>query len=1537
MTPATDQTWRNQKVLHRWFAASSLLLLVATIWMLADDHHRQWKAIQRVANGIEIKMTTWRQRQLQSQRHLALQQTLEDRVRETRCQPLDAEPLAQFRNEVHSDAATRDFSFDAMDGLVQQLDRAAGSDAAAGIRDRILAALSAIVRKARSREDELLRQQKSAAGKRDAAIAQRGLLIRDRRESEQAEQQTRIDRWKVELGKRTSQYERAKTHRERLDLLLKQMTVKETRAVADLNESRAELEKLQAAVRERQSTYITWYGVIPLPGKRVLELPIFDAFNSPRKIENLWSEGLEIDYGHRKVRRFDRCTTCHQATDKTLPGTADQPELECAHEVTLILDPSSKGEETVAEESQEGETTVVPSDEDRLEHVWGIQLAEEGLLADEDITVCYVRPRSPAALAETVDPASRQGSIEGRRLRESLLQSNEMQTSPVAHRRGILVGDVIVSVDGTSIGSVDELSARLRAAGDAGTEVALAVHRGLPPPYSSHPRLDLYVGSLSPHRQSVFACSVCHEGQGSATAFKWASHSPNSEKRRREWEQRYGWFDNPHWMYPMHPQRFAESSCLKCHHDVAQLRPSERFPEPPAPKLLRGYQLIRTYGCFGCHEINGSAAGRRIGPDMRLEPNWHAAAMQLKNDPGLQSWTESQKSWVEQLIQHPDRDGVRRRILELLSADAVSRDPQFSYDTQANVTPLFKEMDTPGTFRKRGPSLRFIAQKVEREFLVDFIRQPRHFRPSSRMPQFFGLWKHLEKEGRAVAERFEPIEVLAMATYLQKRSQDYTFLAPPDGMSASSREEKVARGKVLFQQRGCLACHTHEDFSDADAFRDPEDIVQGPDLTGLAPKFSHAPGRKWLYSWIQQPTRYHPRTLMPETFLEPIQHEDGTQTDPAEDIVEYLLASPPSDWAPVSDVPLDTKDWNSEQRKALDDLALDGLRDAFSLARSAEFAEKGIPAAYRAELKGAEVELLRPEDVRAEGFQLPAEQKLMYVGRKAIARRGCYGCHDIPGMEAARSIGPALSDWGRKKETQLAFESVVPYLERTDGDGEDEVPSFYMHQILSGHRAGFIYQKLREPRGYDYRRTESKRYGEWLRMPQFSFTREEREAIITWVLGLVADPPSERYVCKPDPRREAIIAGEKLLDQYRCNACHWMEPQQWRLLFEPGEFGSPPRSESETFPFLTEHLRPQQLDGSAGEDESGFLHATLRGMPALDEDGLPLVVYDYIPIEDDEEFDPDDEAFDPEYMDYGFQLWQTAALEGERFDVGMKPSAIDATGVRLSTIVARRPARGGFLAKYLLPHVVEREKRLNPNANGAEAWGWLPPSLYGQGTKVQSDWLHDFLLSPYRIRPSVVMRMPRYNLSPKEATELVRYFAAVDNADYPYEYQGRRQAEHLAVAEQHYQDVLGEVSQPGKLLSGGRLDHAMRILTDSNYCIKCHIVGDFVPQTSDKAKAPDLALVYRRLRPENVRRWIARPTSILPYTGMPVNISYDANAAHLGGVSQDLYHGTSLEQLDAIVDLLMNFDAYAKQRSSMARLVQERSNAAPTDDETEGR
>jgi hypothetical protein len=300
---------------------------------------------------------------------------------------------------------------------------------------------------------------------------------------------------------------------------------------------------------------------------------------------------------------------------------------------------------------------------------------------------------------------------------------------------------------------------------------------------------------------------------------------------------------------------------------------------------------------------------------------------------------------------------------------------------------------------------------------------------------------------------------------------------------------------------------------------------------------------------------------------------------------------------------------------------------------------------------------------------------------------------------------------------------------------------------------------------------------------------------------------------------------------------------------------------------------------------------------------MPLVL-----DEDEDEVEPD-EQYDPESLLYPFELWEPAALEGEPYEVGLRRLIVPATAIQ-----RRWEAWGGDLTRWLLPRVLEIAKESNPAANGTEAWAWLPPPLHDEGRKVQPAWLHAFLLAPHPIRPAVFLRMPKYNLAPDEASKLVAYFAAASATDFPFEYDHRLLASHLSKKESVFE------ASTGSQLS--RLEHAMQIVTSENYCIKCHAMADFTPVSDARALAPQLSDVQFRLRPDYVRKWIANPARLLPYTAMPVNVPYDANSETLGGVAQDLYPGTSIDQVDGLVDLLMNYARYATSKHSITDLVE---------------
>ena len=1560
--PANEQTWRNQKTLHVVFGVSALVMAVATIWMTSTDHNREWKDWQLKDRKKDAWMIQARRDALEDQYSTRMDE-FQAKIRKYETQPIPAELVEEFKATVREqdvDAAPAekprpaeegdavavtpvaveapanddDPQFEdlhesladykaALDELEKVRQSAAEADEKADAvleaeedvieaRRDVFGAFHKFIREARRVENAYVGEKKSVNGERTAVVSELGIKIgQGASEADIGKTQERVDGLNERLADLTENIADAKRYRTDLESIVARVDADKTLAQKELGVMETELARLDEQVEQYTSNVGEW----------VTRWPVLNALYSGNvRIEQNWLPDMTINYNFAHVARFDRCATCHRAIAKTAPGTATEPLYP-----TL---PEDQRDLTV-ELATPAEAPANPNADNALRMAYGMELSAEGIIEDADVTVHYVLPESPAAKA------------------------------------GIESGDVLRGIDGNTSLTKEAAEEQLLTLMKWGAPAKIALRRGLDHPFTSHPRLDLFITDSSPHPMKDVGCTICHDGQGSGTSFPYTSHTPNDADQQKRWAPNHGWFDNHHWIFPMKPARFAESNCLKCHHQKGGLEPSERFPEPPAPKLVEGWSTVEEFGCFGCHEINGyEGPETTVGPDVRLEPTYYEAAAGLLR---FKSLTDEQREMAQALRDHPENDDARRQLRDSLTAKsadstddgdaegAVADAPAADPDEAAEVLKLanlLKDVETPGVYRKVGPSLRFIDSKVDYDWLYSWIRKPKDFRPSTKMPQFFGLHEHLSEHDDLAeldeSRRFEPIEIRALTEYLLKSSDEFEYLEAPKGIT---EEASAERGQWLFESRGCLACHSHEKFPDIKS-------TQGPDLSRMGAKLKTDKGRQWLYSWVREPHRYHSRTRMPDVFLDSIEEKDaqnkptGKVTDPAADVTAFLLGVE-TDWAP-QDVPSRTE-LTADEEQALGDLALEWLAsDAIPRKRAAEYLQTGIPEKLAPKLKADERLLVGINDGNR------TDRQLEFVARRTIGKYGCFGCHDIPGFEDAKPIGTALVDWGRKETSKLAFENIHKFLEThginpetPEHDGRaggvsplSEPPenqgadaprspqaeehgdahavshghldpgdekfsadeSYYIQSINSHGRDGFLWQKLRYPRSFDYKTTRNKNYNERLRMPKFPFSDAEREAVATFVLGLVKEPPAAKYIYKPDARQQAIVDGRQVLDRFNCGGCHTLRMDQWEFDYAADTFDSP--SEVVDFPFLSPRFTEKEIADSKAKDNRGMMHAKLHGQPVVDEEtGAVLLVDDgrqAITKEDIVEAAAEGEVI-PAY--YQFTLWRNSLINGEARLRGIDELLIPAAPDDIAPANGNAyPAWGGDLARYLFPRVVARGRETNPALVAKNAWAWLPPPLMEEGVKVQPDWLHGFLMDPYAIRPSTVMRMPNFHMSSDEAAKLVDYFAAASGAEFPYEYNRERRTTYLAELHENREDPFGE---------------AMNIVVNKTYCVQCHGVADFMPEGDPSTFGPNLADLYERLRPKFMRDWIANPARILPYTAMPKNIVYNPDEPNLGGVSQELYHGAAPEQLQGVVDLLLNFDAYSRRNTSVTPLVQE--------------
>ncbi len=838
--------------------------------------------------------------------------------------------------------------------------------------------------------------------------------------------------------------------------------------------------------------------------------------------------------------------------------------------------------------------------------------------------------------------------------------------------------------------------------------------------------------------------------------------------------------DLPHLPLDFHFRHVARvDRCTTCHQGVAQQAANDLSPPHGAhPRLdlfvaAKSPHPMSEYGCTVCHDGQGSAT----------DFHW---ASHSPNEPAQEERWAAELGWSENphwhLRMRPKRfaeAGCLKCHSQVVDLEATRRFPAPPAGKLVTGYHLVRQYgcfschEIP-TFaalsHKVGPSLRNIRSKLTAEYLARKIRKPSDVLPSTRMPQLFGLTEHFSAEKWAATLRSEEAEVTAAVDYLLARAEAVQLPAGPPGVTEKASRE---RGKKLFETQGCLACHQHGDFPSGQA-------TQGPALDYAGAKYTTEASRKWLVDWLRNPANLSPATLMPNPLLPVTATDEKKVSDPAADLAEFLVSSGPHP------NPL-----------------LKGAGPGVAVPRSST--EPQDSGGHQNSITRAKAD------------------KPAVDGKTVLAARGCASCHDIPGLEEATPIGPSLRDWGRKPEELLAFERVGEFLEKNHASQT----GFFAAALRAGHREGFLWQKLRAPRSFDYQVADRKPVDQQLKMGRFELSDAQCEAILTFILGQEDDPAAVK-IHQPSPSRQAVLDGRKVMDKFACAECHTLEHEQWTV---DGKF---------------------ELVGTPRLDRRG------QWQQDEDDDGQPI---------------------------HYFTPWEPATVAGRAFSVG-GPDVI----VAQSSLTATRPARGGNFARLLYPALLARPPESGGAGDDTNAWTAVPPVLVEEGAKVQPQWLYRYLLNPVAIRPTAALRMPRFPLSTAEAKQLTDYFMATTGREFPYTADG---------------------PPPGNSPDRKQLDRAVNLLRDrTTFCAKCHTVGNQSPGNSaDATAAPRLDDVGRRLRPEFLRRWLANPRSVLPYTPMPVLFPKDGPA-----LGQDIFPGSAEDQLDAVVDLLLRYDEYWRPR-----------------------
>ena len=487
----------------------------------------------------------------------------------------------------------------------------------------------------------------------------------------------------------------------------------------------------------------------------------------------------------------------------------------------------------------------------------------------------------------------------------------------------------------------------------------------------------------------------------------------------------------------------------------------------------------------------------------------------------------------------------------------------------------------------------------------------------------------------------------------------------------------AVRGETLVASVGCLACHETQAESQGATGRTA--ATQQDLKRQFGPNLTGLGSKvtaDWLVNWLQDPRSYHPETRMPNLRLD---------DQEAADIAAYLGSQTHGAFLQQRVAPVDTA--------LIDGILLDFLSNT-------------APVTVAQQQLG----------------EMPRADRIELAGERLVGQYGCYACHDIAGFENAKPIGTELTDIGRKNIHQFDF-----------GFGQDDDG-----EHIEESRIGWWEAKITNPRVFDRNRELDPL--QRLRMPNFRFTPEQVEAVVTALAGFKQVDASTANIVPRTPRRLRIEAGEHLVRQLNCQGCH--------------------------------------------------------------------------------------------------------VLQGE----------------------------GGAVQPMIEQWLVRYEGRSTAEAESLSA-SFSPPNLVGEGAKVQTDWLFDFLDDPEKVRPWLSARMPSFGLSAEDRNTLISYFTALDEADYPF------------------------IEPVVPNLSAAEQAAALTMFSPQYFnCTSCHIQGDQLPTGPQDSWAPNFALARDRLRPDWIIDWIRDPSSLLPGTKMPSFYPFGA---------PDQFDGDNGRQLRVLRDHLL--------------------------------
>lgn len=502
-------------------------------------------------------------------------------------------------------------------------------------------------------------------------------------------------------------------------------------------------------------------------------------------------------------------------------------------------------------------------------------------------------------------------------------------------------------------------------------------------------------------------------------------------------------------------------------------------------------------------------------------------------------------------------------------------------------------------------------------------------------------------------------------------------------------------GRQLLSSYGCTHCHLLTQ-PDGNVIKPDDDP---PPLVHIAEKTS----REWIYAWIKNPQAYAVSATMPNFLLSDQDAVDiasfliaqSTHSAAVKESANATVPAPASADASTQAATLYGSLFCSSCHAVQNEAGnLVGGNFGPELTRigskaNPEWLRHWLqgPANYepgtrmpRYRLDDQQINLLssfllakKDADFLANVHLPPSDATSVARGKRLVTESGCAACHQINGVNPPQNFAPELSRVGSRAVTQLVF---VPGMKHTVPD--------------------YIAGKVSDPRAF----------GPDLKMPKFSLTNQQIEALTTALLAQTdraAGLPKEMLLSAQHPSgyQPGGDAG-RLMQDLRCLSCHSINGNGGDMAPDLSLEGSAVQQAwLEDFLKNPNTLRP----------------ALIRRMPKFNLHPAEIKTL----------------------SDYILSAYQAAGIDSQVID----PHALNADAA----------ARGKqlFYSKYGCQscHIVDYKTDK----------GYIGPALASVGNRLTPPWMYRWLLDPKALRPGTMM--PNLKIKDDEARDLTAFLTTL--------------------------------------------------------------------------------------------------------------------------------------------------------------------------------